>query len=96
MLALAGFAGWYYAYGSIALAEKAQGETVITPVPKVEDTMVTTVEGKKTVIIPVFGEKMINNIPATGQAENRQQVDITGVDMRRLVQSARMELSNSK
>ena len=26
MLALAGFAGWYYAYGSIALAEKAQGE----------------------------------------------------------------------
>ena len=96
MLALAGFAGWYYAYGSIALAEKAQGETVIAPVPKVEDTMVITVEGKKTVIIPVFGEKMINNIPATGQAENRQQVDITGVDMRRLVQSARMELSNSK
>ena len=96
MLALAGFAGWYYAYGSIALAEKAQGETVMAPVPKVEDTMVTTVEGKKTVIITVFGEKIINNIPATGQAEYSKQVDITGVDMRRLVQSARMELSNSK
>ena len=44
----------------------------------------------------VVSEKMIKNIPATGQANYRQQVDITVVDMHRLVQSARVERSNSK
>ena len=51
MLALAGLGGWYYAYDSIALAEKGQDATVVAPVPKVEDTMVTTVEGKNKIKI---------------------------------------------
>ena len=96
LLALAGIGGWYYAHDSIALAEKSQENTVTATVPQLGTQVVTTVESKKTVVIPVFGEKMINNVPATGQAEYSKRVDITGVDMRRLVQSARMELSNSK
>lgn len=96
LLALASVGGWYYAYDSIAVVGKGQEAAVTTPVSQLKDKVVTTVENKKTVIIPVFGEKMINNIPATGQAEYGQQVNITEVDMRRLVQSARVELSNSK
>ena len=96
LLALAGVGGWYYAHDSIAMAGKGQEATVTTPVSQLENKIVTTVDSKKTVIIPVFGEKMINNRPATGQAEYGQQVNITEVDMRRLVQSARVELSNSK
>lgn len=96
LLALAGVGGWYYAHDSIAVAGKEQEPAAITPVLQLQDKVVTTVDKKKTVVIPVFGEKMINNIPATGQAEYGQQVNITEVDMRRLVQSARVELSNSK
>ena len=50
---------------------------------------------ENTIVIPVFGERIINNIPATGQADYKQ-VTITEADRRRLVQSARVELSNSK
>lgn len=93
LLALAGFGGWYYAHDSIAVAGRNQEPA---PVVQVDNAVVSSVESKKTVIIPVFGNKMINNIPANGQADYKQQVNITEADMRRLVQSARVELSNSK
>lgn len=96
LLALAGFGGWYYAHGSIAVAGKSQEPVNITSSSQMEDMAANSVESRKTVVIPVFGDKMINNIPANGQADYRQQVNITEADMRRLVQSARVELSNSK
>lgn len=95
LLALAGFGGWYYAHDSIAVAGRNR-EPVVTPVLQVNSSVAEPVENKKTVIIPVFGDKTINNVPANSQTGYKQQVNITEADMRRLVHSARIELSNSK
>lgn len=95
LLALAGFGGWYYAHGSIAMAGKNQEPVTTAPSVQMEQA-VDSVQTKKTVIIPVFGDKTINNVPAYRQADYNQQVNINEADMRRLVQSARVELSNSK
>ena len=96
LLVVAGFGGWYYARGSIAVAGKAQEPALVSPVLNTQDELANSTEKKKTIILPVFGERIINNIPATGQANYKQQVNITEADMRHLVQSARVELSNSK
>lgn len=95
LLALAGVGGWYYAQESIALAGKNREPVAVNPVPQEQGEKIISAESKRTIILPVFGEKMINNIPATGQADYKQ-VTITEADRRRLVQSARVELSNSK
>lgn len=96
LLVVAGFGGWYYAHGSIAVAGKAQEPVLVSPVLNTQDELANPTEKKKTIVLPVFGERIINNIPATGQANYKQQVNITEADMRHLVQSARVELSNSK
>lgn len=96
LLVVAGFGGWYYARGSIAVAGKAQEPVLVSPVLNTQDELANPTEKKKTIVLPVFGERIINNIPATGQANYKQQVNITEADMRHLVQSARVELSNSK
>lgn len=95
LLALAGLGGWYYAHGSIAVAGKNQSAEQVVPASFTKKKVVTTLETKNTVILP-FGDQTINNIPANRQADYSQQVNITEADMRRLVQSARVELSNSK
>lgn len=95
LLALAGFGGWYYAHDSIAVAGRNR-EPVVTPVLQVNSSVAEPAENKKTVIIPVFGDKTIKNVPANSQTGYKQQVNITEADMRRLVHSARIELSNSK
>lgn len=96
LLVVAGFGGWYYAHGSITVAGKAQEPVLVSPVLNTQDELANPTEKKKTIVLPVFGERIINNIPATGQANYKQQVNITEADMRHLVQSARVELSNSK
>ena len=95
LLALAGLGGWYYAHDSIAVAGKKQSTEAVTIAKPVLGKVVTSSENKKTIILP-FGDQTINNVPAARQADYSQQVKITEVDMRRLVQSARVELSNSK
>ena len=95
LLALAGLGGWYYAHDSIAVAGKKQSTDAVTIANPVVGKVVTSTENKKTIILP-FGVQTINNVPAARQADYSQQVKITEVDMRRLVQSARVELSNSK
>ncbi|MBQ9763528.1 MAG: hypothetical protein IJV92_04140 [Phascolarctobacterium sp.] len=95
LLALAGLGGWYYAYDSIAVAGKKQSTEAVTIAKPVLGKVVTSSENEKTIILP-FGDQTINNVPAARQADYSQQVKITEVDMRRLVQSARVELSNSK
>ncbi len=94
LLVLAGFGGWYYAHGSIAIAGKKQSTDLAVPVA-VKKQAEPVMENENTIILP-FGDQTINNIPAARQADYSKQVNITEVDMRRLVQSARVELSNSK
>lgn len=96
-LALAGVVGWYYAHNDVTVVEKPVEPMLITPVVKqVHSNVVVSADDKKTIILPGFGERMINNQPASGQADYKQQVNITVAEMRRLVQSARVELSDSK
>lgn len=95
LLALAGLGGWYYAHDSIAVAGKKQSSETVNVASPVVGKVVISSENKKTIILP-FGDQTINNVPAARQADYSQQVKITEVDMRRLVQSARVELSNSK
>ena len=94
-LALAGLGGWYYAHESIAVAGKNQEPVNVAPSSKMQVQENVSAQKENTIVIPVFGERIINNIPATGQADYKQ-VTITEADRRRLVQSARVELSNSK
>ena len=95
LLALAGLGGWYYAHGSIAVAGKNQPAEQVVPTSFPKEKAITSIETKNTIILP-FGDQTINDVPAARQADYSQQVNITEADMRRLVQSARVELSNSK
>ena len=95
LLALAGLGGWYYAHGSIAVAGKNQTAEQVVPASLSKGKVSKSIETKNTIILP-FGDQTINNVPAARQADYVQQVNITEADMRRLVQSARVELSNSK
>lgn len=95
LLALAGLGGWYYAHGSIAVAGKNQTAEQVVPASLSKGKVSKSIETKNTIILP-FGDQTINNVPVARQADYVQQVNITEADMRRLVQSARVELSNSK
>ena len=95
LLALAGLGGWYYAHSSIAVAGKNQTAEQVVPASLSKGKVSKSIETKNTIILP-FGDQTINNVPAARQADYVQQVNITEADMRRLVQSARVELSNSK
>lgn len=95
LLALAGLGGWYYAHNSIAIAGKNQQQETVAPATFGKSEAVASVKSKNTVILP-FGDQTINNVPAAWQADYSQQVNLTEADVRRLVQSARVELSNSK
>ena len=95
LLALAGLGGWYYAHGSIAVAGKNQTAEQVVPASLSKGKVSKSIETKNTIILP-FGDQTINNVPAARQADYVKQVNITEADMRRLVQSARVELSNTK
>ena len=95
LLALAGLGGWYYAHDSIAVAGKQQSPEAVKSTSLTKGEVVTSLESKKTIILP-FGNQTINNVPANRQADYSKQVNITEADMRHLVRSARVELSNSK
>ncbi|MDO4921726.1 MAG: hypothetical protein Q4E64_07865 [Phascolarctobacterium sp.] len=92
LLVLAGFGGWYCAkdhYLQRRAAAAPAGAHVSTPVtaPVRQAVPVKTAVAKQTVQ---------QDITAAGEEPEKQQVTISKADMRKLVQSARVELSNSK
>lgn len=100
LVALAGFGGWYYASESLAIGNAlvAKQEVQLSlPVQAMQITeqTITTKQAQEENIVPIIGEAFMNTTPAARQAY-KQQVNISDADVRRLVQSARVELSNSK
>ncbi len=95
LVSLAGVTGWYYAKGDAPVAAEATAIEVSTQaLPLTEESITTNrLQGKN--LLPSMGEAFINKLPAARQANNKQ-VNISDADVRRLVQSARVELSNSK
>ncbi len=98
LVTLAGVGGWYYAKGSPTNLDQqqiVQSESSVQHITVQQKTVVTNQEQGKN-ILPVVGEAFINKLPAARQADYQKQVRISDADMRRLVQSARVELSDSK
>lgn len=110
MLALAGLGGWYYAQGSVMEAaphNEAASSAPLTvaevrrevPVqPQAQQKTVNSAARNEDVQIQSKAAVINNRQKAAAQENARQdnQVTISRDDMRRLVQSARVELSNSK
>lgn len=106
MLALAGLGGWYYAQGSameaaIPVEQKLKANAPVQTVQPVQAN--APAKQDNSFAAPAqqaaTSEIVIDNSPRAGAKEDeepRQQVTISKDDMRRLVQSARVELSNSK
>lgn len=97
MLVFAGFGGWLFArdrYGSapVSAAEKAQVKAVSAAEPAAADKSAAS-DSRTVKILPP--EAKSNETPPAGSMPD-SRVNITKADMHRLVQSARVELSNSK
>lgn len=92
LLVLTGFGGWYCAKDHY-LQRRAVAAPAETPTAASAAVPVRQVVPAKAA--PV--EKIVKqDIPAQAAAPEKQQVTISKADMHRLVQSARVELSNSK
>lgn len=91
MLLLAGFGGWYYAKDSFAPIPAAVSEQKLNAF-KAEAPKVTSEQVKDS--RPIVPEQPA--VKAAAQDGNAQDVYISKAGMRKLVQSARVELSSSK
>lgn len=109
MLALAGLGGWYYAQGSAGYIEAApvqaeamaktqtKAAAVQAPAPQiVKQENSFAAPAKQPAGETVIDKSLYQNVAAQQSARQENQITISKDDMRRLVQSARVELSNSK
>ncbi|MGM9569853.1 MAG: hypothetical protein ACI3XC_07215 [Phascolarctobacterium sp.] len=98
MLVLAGVGGWYFARGHY----KQRAKAVVPPVPnnvEVAKSSVTSAEANlKQQGAASAGAKETQKSPGKELAQEKEQsqVSISKADLHKLVQSARVELSNSK
>ncbi len=97
LLVLAGFGGWYCAKDHYLQrrAAAAPAVPVVDARPAVQTT--DSLRQQASVKTAAAAEQNIQqDIPAAAAEADKQQVTISKTDMRRLVRSARVELSNSK
>lgn len=91
LLVLAGFGGWYCAKDHYlqrrAVAAPVGAHTAAVPVKQPAPAQMP---------VAVTEKKFQQDIPAQAAEPEKQQVTISKADMHKLVQSARVELSNSK
>ena len=97
MIVMAGVGGWYiakdhYKHRPVAAKPQAQQLTVVKEQPRQESQAAIPQVQKETVIV----EKHIKqDTPAQAAKPAESRVNISKADMHKLVQSARVELSNS-
>ncbi len=96
MLVLAGFGGWYCAKDHYLQRRAASAPAV--PIVGARPAAQTTdsLRQQASVITASAEQNIQQDIPAAAAEADKQQVTISKTDMRRLVRSARVELSNSK
>lgn len=87
LLVLAGVGGWYFARGHYKQRARAAA-------PPVVDT--ANVAGATTALPEAAKQQESKAVTEHSKEQNQSQVSISKADMRKLVQSARVELSNSK
>lgn len=96
MVALGGLVGWYFAIDQYQNAN-ATDVTVPKAPDVVQNNEAQSVKEKSPSKPPVTSDNKTNlGKLSEEKVENNSQINITKNDMRRLVRSARVELSNSK
>ena len=93
LVALAGAGGWYYAH--------YHGVQTVTAVQQVEQQVQTvSAQGQEVeqqiIVLPNTGEITINKAAQDGNQAQPSSTQLRDVDIKQLVRSARVELSNSK
>ena len=94
LLVVAGFGGWCFARNHY----RAKAQAVLPPpaaAPVVKPQQAMPVQAAPARTVPQQ-KQSVNDVPAQEHKENPDRVTISKADMHKLVQSARVELSNSK
>ena len=93
LLVAAGFGGWCFARNHYRVKAQAALPPAAAPVVKPQQAMPVQAAPARTV---PQQKQSVNDVPAQEHKENPDRVTISKADMHKLVQSARVELSNSK
>lgn len=92
LLVLAGFGGWY-----VAQDHYRHRAAQAAPLPMDNEIISQTAEPAKTAVIAKTAEQNLSHdITAAEFKDTQERVSISKADMHKLVQSARVELSNPK
>ena len=93
LLVAAGFGGWCFARNHYRVKAQAALPPVAAPAVKPQQAMPVQAAPARTV---PQQKQSVNDVPAQEHKENLDRVTISKADMHKLVQSARVELSDSK
>lgn len=93
LLVVAGFGGWCFARNHYRTKAQDALPPAAAPVVRPQQAMPVQAAPARTV---TQQKQSVNDVPVQEHKENPDRVTISKADMHKLVQSARVELSNSK